>query len=445
MSGHEAFSKAQKKQADGHQAIVGGSALLAHGAASAPLMRTGRKTPTKMVSASPKRQAGRYQAELVGAMKTGKVDSNSTLRVLKTPSGRYLNAGGTHRQIAREAMGVPTKKIEVKELGFEPRQSAYQAVKRKASIARLEHASRKAAAGKPVRPVSPGARKLNVALAQAADTNDDNFWHGLRTHKGVGTPFRNAAKMAHGAQLGSAAIAGVLGAGVLATGIHERNKFKSKQKVGKAMTSGHEAFEISKRTRDTSLGRDVTGALFPGIHGAIAGKPGHKVKAAAYELGGNLVLPTVGAGIGTHIASQHGHYVKLPKRGRTKKVSKAMAVAQSSKPGKKVQVAHPPEVQAYIENKKAELSKSATGHEAFLLEDVEKAFSLGGAVGAVRNAGKIAAGVVKSPGVLKPAEGAHRGAGKVAGMVHARPKTAMALGGAGVAGTGYTLGRSGRH
>lgn len=46
-----------------------------------------------------------------------------------------------------------------------------------------------------------------------------------------------------------------------------------------------------------STGRYATGILFPGIHGAVAGKPGKKLRAAGNELGGNLLGSAVGGGV----------------------------------------------------------------------------------------------------------------------------------------------------
>jgi hypothetical protein len=322
MDGHDAFAKAAQPKREGTGAVVGGSALLAHGVASAPVLRVGRKTPHKMVAASPKKQAGRYQHELVGAMKSGKVDSASTLRAFKTPSGRYINAGGTHREVARQAMGTPTKKVEVKPLGIEPRESLYERGQRRLQIGELHRASRKAAAGKPMKPVGSGARHANLHLAAAADTNDDALWHAVGP-RGVDSGMKNAIKMAHGVKAYNAGLAGVVGAGVLAAGLHERHQ--SKKKVVKAMNSTHDAFELSKA---------------------------------------------------------------------------AVVKEDPKKAGKKVQVVYPPEVKAYIENKAADLAKSATGHDAFELEEISK-FGIGGAMSAVKG--------LRPGGLLKDAKMGFKG------------------------------------
>lgn len=80
-------------------------------------------------------------------------------------------------------------------------------------------------------------------------------------------------------------------------------------------------YEISKaakkkqtKKQPASVGRLVAGGLFPGFHAAAAGKPGHKLPAAGWELGGNFVAPGVGGAVGTHIAHERGHY--YPQRRR---------------------------------------------------------------------------------------------------------------------------------
>lgn len=66
--------------------------------------------------------------------------------------------------------------------------------------------------------------------------------------------------------------------------------------------------------KPASTGRVLTGAFFPGWHGAIAGKKGHKLKAVGYEVGGGIAsgaltgIPAIGAGVGTYYAHKQGHY-----------------------------------------------------------------------------------------------------------------------------------------
>lgn len=456
--GHAAFGKAASAppKHPGRGKEVGGGLLVANAAANAPVLHVGTKDPLKVVSASPKKQPGRYQGELVHAMKQGKVDSNSTLRVLKTPSGRYLNAGGTHRHVAREAMGQPTK-VEVKPLGFEPKQSLVERVQRRGSVTQLKRASRRAVAGKPMKPVSSAARIANVHMAEAADINDDALWHGIGS-RGIGTAGKDAAKIVHGARMAGAGIHAGLGGALIGAGVLEHRH--AQRKVSKAM-DGHAAFEISKRDRDTSFGRTLTGAVFPGFHAAVAGKPGHKLKAAAYELGGGLVGSTPGSAVGTHFASKKGHYrplkEKVAKRdfsaGQRKKLAaKGDALPDGSFPIKSKgdlknaeklegHSKHPAEVAALIERKKAELSKAATGHDAFLLEDVEKAIRLGSGMQAVRGLTALAGGAAKSMapkagGFLKP-KIMTPGGGLTTG--------AKVVGGAAGMGVGYKAGMGIRH
>lgn len=47
----------------------------------------------------------------------------------------------------------------------------------------------------------------------------------------------------------------------------------------------------------TPTGRLITGGLFPGIHGAVAGKPGNKLRAAGNEYGGALLGGVAGAAL----------------------------------------------------------------------------------------------------------------------------------------------------
>lgn len=466
--GHAAFSKAASKPNHaGRAQEIGGGLVVADAAASAPVLRAGRKSPTSVIGASPKVQARRYQGELTRAMQEGKLDAGSGLKTYKTPSGRYLNAGGTHRHLARQAMGQPSK-LEVKTLDYEPKFSLKAKLVNQHKIKELKRGSEDALAGRN-KPVSLFAREANKHLAAAADVNDHVAWEA--GHYGGG---RTAMKAAERAGHVNAGVGAALGAGVIGAGILE-HRAEQKKRMAKAV-DGHDAFEISKRNRNTSLGRDVTGAMFPGIHGAVAGKPGHKVKAAAYELGGNFLVPGIGGGVGTHIASQQGHYLKLKARKkkiakrdfstgqREKLAAKGDALPDGSFPIKsrgdlknaeklEGHSKHPAEVAALIERKKAELSKAATGHEAFLFEDVEKAFSLGGAMDAVKGVGAIGRGLVKQPGIVKPGAGVHRGAGKVGGFL--KPKVLKPGGGfttgakvagatAGV-GAGYKIGMGARN
>lgn len=74
-----------------------------------------------------------------------------------------------------------------------------------------------------------------------------------------------------------------------------------------------------KEKTDPSAGRVISGALLPGIHGAVAGKKNHKWQAAGNELGGSAVggvvgLAPVGGGVGTHRAHKMGHYKAQPKK-----------------------------------------------------------------------------------------------------------------------------------
>ena len=54
--------------------------------------------------------------------------------------------------------------------------------------------------------------------------------------------------------------------------------------------------DISKAQQQPSTGRYITAHVAPGIHGAVAGKPGKKLRAAGSELGGSFVGGAAGVG-----------------------------------------------------------------------------------------------------------------------------------------------------
>lgn len=58
------------------------------------------------------------------------------------------------------------------------------------------------------------------------------------------------------------------------------------------------ADEVSKAEKKASAGRQALGGAFPGIHGAIAGKKGHKLRAVGNELGGATAGGVAGFGAG---------------------------------------------------------------------------------------------------------------------------------------------------
>jgi hypothetical protein len=63
---------------------------------------------------------------------------------------------------------------------------------------------------------------------------------------------------------------------------------------------------VEKDDSRASTGRYATGMLFPGFHGAVAGKPGKKVRAAGNELGGNILGSAVGSGVSYGIGRSIG-------------------------------------------------------------------------------------------------------------------------------------------
>lgn len=219
----------QKKQSKGTADIAIGGATTAYGVAHAPILRGGSKDISRMVNASPKKQGSRYQAELHQAMKSGRVATDSPVHVLRTPSGRHINAGGTHRQIAREAMGKPSE-YQVKNIGHEIHTSPYQAIKGRLRVANLARGSKKAEAGRTVKPVDPGARALNRVKAAHADVADAAIW-------------KNPSAIEHGVKLGrkagliSSGITAGIGAAGVGLGLHERKQWNKAHGVSKRSVS----------------------------------------------------------------------------------------------------------------------------------------------------------------------------------------------------------------
>lgn len=181
-----------------------------------------------MVGAAPKVQPKRYQAELHQAMKAGQVEMDSPVRSFKTPSGRYINAGGTHRHVARQAMGKPSH-YEIQNLGHEMHVSPIQAFQGRMKVRSLKRGSKAVEAGKKVRPVTGFARNMNSVLAGAADTADDMVW----SHPSGLKPQARA-----GRALGLASAGAIGGAGLLvaAGGAQQRREWK-KHSVSKSLSA----------------------------------------------------------------------------------------------------------------------------------------------------------------------------------------------------------------
>lgn len=447
----------QRKQ--GRKEAITGGLLAGHGAASAPLLRQGRKSPTSMVGASPKKQAGRYQAELTDAMKQGKVPSNSTLKVFKTPSGRYINTGGTHRHIAREAMGqgTPEHKIEVKSIDFEPHHSLYAEAQSRLKINELKRGSKAALKGK-VRPVSSKFRAHNATMARNADINDAMVWE-KPPH--LGTVGRQVLAAHRASEIGSAALVGAGGVALAAHGLHQMHQGQ-KRPVSKALAIPFRGIDAGAGSKITSMpgrvGRlKVRAKVGAERHARVAAK---KADRGMERLGARVaphqatalhnfgfistadkpaVNRAVGAGAlaaGALAAGGTGALVggsALYDKHKAKKVSKSMdghsAFQAISKSSEKVaadtkKVTHPPEVSAYIERKKREMGGEKVSKSAFLDEDVNKALPGLDMAGALKNA---VPAVKQGLGMLKPKAisglgAAQRGGVKAFGAVKAHPK-----------------------
>lgn len=222
------------KKETGKKEMAGGAAISAYGVAHAPILRAGYKDQSKMGSASPKRQPGRYQAELHRAMNAGDVATDSPVRVLRTPSGRHINAGGTHRHIARQAMGKPSE-YEIKDLSHEIHTSPAAKLKGKLKVAQLSRGSKRAEAGKKVRPVGRLSRKINGVLAAASDVGDDHVWNNA-------SGLEHGVKVARRAGTGKAAL--TVGAGGLVAHAGYKKYEASKKPVRKS--DDLSAFGVSK-------------------------------------------------------------------------------------------------------------------------------------------------------------------------------------------------------
>lgn len=126
----------------------------------------------------------------------------------------------------------------------------------------------------------------------------------------AGGAFKTAAKTmgskVHGgrAALVGDAVGSVAG-GVGAVALARRRKAVSKHAFG--VDPGYSVSKASDR-QPASGGRLVAGALAPGFHAAAAGKKGHKLRAAGWEVGGTAVAPVIGGGVGTAMAHNRGHY-----------------------------------------------------------------------------------------------------------------------------------------
>jgi hypothetical protein len=126
--------------------------------------------------------------------------------------------------------------------------------------------------------------------------------------------YNHTAKMAHRARYPALAAAAVGAGGLLAASKKDKPVRSAKIKKDATMSNpfGVESHDISKadKTKEppASGGRLVAGALLPGVHAAAAGKKNHKARAAGYELGGTVIAGPLGAGVGTHVAHERGHY-----------------------------------------------------------------------------------------------------------------------------------------
>lgn len=199
--------------------------------------------------------------------------------------------------------------------------------------------------------VSYKNKKEAKKVSKAFDNEDSNYYRGPGERKavlhnrgyqvGLGTTLAGAGASLHGLYQGkpkqAAAGLGVeaVGFGTAMVGGH---KGANKYRESRGLAPRNAVTGIPKRKKlankkinkaeepKASTGRYVTGALFPVIHGAVAGKKGRKLRAIGNTVGGGLAggaLGTViagprGAGVGSlagaaagvHRAQSKGHYKK---------------------------------------------------------------------------------------------------------------------------------------
>lgn len=138
------------------------------------------------------------------------------------------------------------------------------------------------------------------AYVSPRGTNRAANWKTLGTHAGVGSGVGAAAGAALGRGRGAAlggAFGGLLGADigdakVKFRGVNQAIKHGTKTGRIRAAKKGKKVGLFSglekKEQPRPSRGRQLTGVAFPGLHGAVAGKPGKKLRAAGNEYGGSL-------------------------------------------------------------------------------------------------------------------------------------------------------------
>jgi hypothetical protein len=105
-------------------------------------------------------------------------------------------------------------------------------------------------------------------------------------------------------------------------------------------------------------GRVVSGALFPVAHGVVAGREGHKAQAMGYEAAGTLLGGNVGAGVGTALAHDAGHYKPVRTRKSLVEVAKASERKKAS-PGRQALGAFFPGIHGAVAGRDGRKAKAA--------------------------------------------------------------------------------------
>jgi uncharacterized protein YcfJ len=175
------------------------------------------------------------------------------------------------------------------------------------------------------------------------------------------------------------------------------------------------------RAKDIGGGA-AKGGLIGGVTGgALSGAHGRDEFLIGSALGAGLGAAT-GAAVG---AGNKGRQLKAANR-----LDSVSKVKKAERPEEAKKGQHPPEVHAYIAEKKKDLSKS---HDAFLV-DIEKFDGFGAAknvIPGIRQAGSLAAGAVKTNPMAAGVAG-----GAVGGGLMGKKKVRDAIGGAAGVGAG---------
>jgi hypothetical protein len=127
-------------------------------------------------------------------------------------------------------MGKPSE-YQVKDISHEIHVSPATKVAGKLRVAGLKRGSKRAEAGKPLKPVSENARGTNAIKSMRADAADAHIW----SHPSV---LKEPAKIGRKAGLAGAGMIAGMGALTMAGGLHQRKEYQKTHPVRKSSVSG---------------------------------------------------------------------------------------------------------------------------------------------------------------------------------------------------------------